>query len=154
MGDDDLKVSKETVSRLTKGINAATDELRSIGDETGAIQGTGFDNLAMTKREVGHKRLADDFEDFAERWEWGVRAVMKDANEIAERLGLAAGLLHEQDTYTSETFKVAGNAFSPTGNPHLSEEEVGQLGWWDIAKQPEKSDVPQPDGERGGGGAG
>ena len=37
--------------------------------------------------EAGDTRLADDFEDFCERWEWGVRALVQDANGLATAAG-------------------------------------------------------------------
>ncbi|MDW6058263.1 hypothetical protein SAZ11_09275 [Streptomyces sp. FXJ1.4098] len=117
---------------ITKGLRAAIGELKDVGDNTGALQGSGFSDMTMSKMEAGGKGLADAFEGFCDRWEWGVRALVQDANEIANRLGLAAGLMWEEDQYWGNTLKVTVNALSSTGNPHLSEEEVAQQSWGDI----------------------
>ncbi|MBW1601674.1 hypothetical protein JJV70_06020 [Streptomyces sp. JJ66] len=122
----DLSVDPETVAALTRGLTAAQDELREIGSATDALQGAGFENLAMSGMEAGGGALAEVFEDFCERWEWGVRALIQDANALAERLNLAAGMVHAEDEYWSTTWKIAANAISPTGNPHLTEEEIAQ----------------------------
>ncbi|NGO73820.1 hypothetical protein [Streptomyces boncukensis] len=131
MGDDgDLQVGKDTVNQLTKGITAALDELREIGTDTDAAKGSGFDEMAMTKKEVGHKGLADAFEDFCEKWEWGVRGLMADADGIAQALGLSAGMNWEEDRYRSAKLKGLAQAVSPVSNPHQTEEDLnkGDLG--------------------------
>jgi hypothetical protein len=127
-GEDDLRISPEAVQRITKGLNGAIGELKAVGSSsTDALQGSGFDDMPLTNMEAGHSGLAKSFEDFCERWEWGVRALVQDANEIAARLGLAAGMIHEEDQYWGGTFKVVANA--AVGNPHLSEDEVTSKDW-------------------------
>ncbi|MGW2055947.1 hypothetical protein ACWCOZ_18885, partial [Streptomyces sp. NPDC001840] len=95
-GFEDLRFDQESVRRITEGLRGAIAELREVGTGTGAVLGKGFSELAMTGMEAGHRGLAVDFEDFAERWEWGVRALVQDANTIASTLGLAAGLVWEE----------------------------------------------------------
>ncbi|NJQ01911.1 hypothetical protein [Streptomyces zingiberis] len=131
-GEGDLNISRQAVELITKGLTAAIGELKEVGDGTGALQGSGFAELALAPMEAGGAELADPFEQFCDRWEWGVRALVQDANELAARLGLAAGLLHEEDAYWGTTFKVTANAVLATGNPHATEEELGQQGWLDI----------------------
>jgi len=130
-GDGDLKFSKEALDQITKGLNGAIDELKSVGGSaTGSLQGAGFEEMALSAMEAGHSGLAKDFEDFCERWEWGVRALIMDANALAARLGLAAGMIYSEEKYWEGTFKVAANSF--VGNPHLSEEEVTGKEWGDL----------------------
>ncbi|MFP8963047.1 hypothetical protein ACLIYP_21185 [Streptomyces nanhaiensis] len=130
-GDGDLKFSKEALDLITKGLNGAIDELKEVGSSaTGSLQGAGFDGMAMTAMEAGHSGLAKDFEGFCEDWAWGVRTLVMDANGLAARLGLAAGLVHEEDQYWQGTFKVAANSF--VGNPHLSEDEITQREWGEL----------------------
>ncbi|MEV7680390.1 hypothetical protein AB0O64_17855 [Streptomyces sp. NPDC088341] len=129
-GSEDLKFDQESVRRITGGLRAAIGELREVGTGTGAVLGKGFSELAMTGMEAGHHGLAVDFEDFCERWEWGVRALVQDANTIAATLGLAAGLVWEEDQYIQGTFKIAVNA--AVGNPHASEDEITQQNWGDV----------------------
>ncbi|MFF8599429.1 hypothetical protein ACF065_26525 [Streptomyces sp. NPDC015232] len=129
-GAEDLHLSPETVKLLTEGIRSATEELREIGTGTGAVLGKGLSDLSMTGMEAGHHGLATDFEDYCERWEWGVRALLQDANSLAAALGLAAGLVWEEDQYIDGTFKIAVN--SAVGNPHASEADVVKQSWGDV----------------------
>ncbi|MEW1793215.1 MULTISPECIES: hypothetical protein [Streptomyces] len=131
-GAEDLKVGPDSVKRITEGLRAAVSELREVGNGTGALLGKGFSDLSMTGMEAGHHGLSVDFEDYCERWEWGVRALVQDANTIAAKLGLAAGLLWEEDQYIQGTFKVALN--SAIGNPHATEDEVVDQSWGELAR--------------------
>lgn len=131
-GDEkDLQLDKASVVRFTQGVGATIDELGDLGGGTGSVLGKGFSSLAMTGMEAGHHGLSVDFEDFCERWEWGVRALVRDASEIANRLGLAAGTMWEHDQYLANTLKVGANSLFG-GNPHASEEEIAKQGWGDI----------------------
>lgn len=129
-GFEDLRFDQESVRRITEGLRAAVGELRDVGTGTGAVLGKGFSELAMTGMESGHHGLSADFEDFCERWEWGVRALVQDANTIASTLGLAAGLVWEEEQYIQGTFKIAVNA--AVGNPHASEEEITGQSWGEV----------------------
>lgn len=130
-GDGDLQFSKEALDLITKGLNGAIDELKSAGGSTtGSLLGAGFSEMSMTAMEAGHSGLAKDFEDFCERWEWGVRALIQDANGLAARLGLAAGMVYSEEQYWEGTFKVAANSLA--GNPHLSEDEITGKEWGEL----------------------
>ncbi|WSF18287.1 hypothetical protein OG566_21465 [Streptomyces sp. NBC_01353] len=129
-GPEDLRFDAESIKQVTDGLRAATAELRDIGSGTGAVLGKGFSDLSMTGMEAGHHGLSVDFEDYCERWEWGVRALVQDANTLAAALGLAAGLVWEEDQYLQGTFKIAVNA--AVGNPHASEADVVKQNWGDV----------------------
>ncbi|WP_327189422.1 hypothetical protein [Streptomyces xinghaiensis] len=131
-GEEDLRFGRESVHLITKGLNAAIGELKEIGSATDAVMGSGFQNLTLSGMEAGGPELADAFEGFCGRWEWGVRALVQDANELAARLGLAAGLLHEEDRYWAGTLKVTVNSVVATGNPHATEEEIAQQSYREI----------------------
>lgn len=88
--------------------------------------------LSLSGMEAGDGGLADAFEGFCEDWEWGVRALVQNANALAERLGLAAGMAWSEDQYREGTFKVMANAFSSGGNPHATEEEVAGQSYSEI----------------------
>lgn len=127
----DLQLDKESVTKFTQGVGATIDQLGELGGATGSVMGKGFSELAMTGMEAGHHGLSVDFEDFCGRWEWGVRALVRDASEIANRLGLAAGTQWENDQYIAGSLKVGANSVFG-GNPHASEEEIAKQGWGDI----------------------
>jgi hypothetical protein len=134
MGGDgaDLHFSKEAVNKFTKGVGATIDQLSDLGGATGSVMGKGFSELSMTGMETGHHGLSVDFEDFCERWEWGVRALVHDASELANRLGLAAGTQWEHDRYVEGALKVGVNSVMG-GSPYASEEEITRQSWGDIA---------------------
>ncbi|MEU8617457.1 hypothetical protein [Streptomyces sp. NPDC048623] len=127
----DLHLDKASVAKFTKGVGTTIDELGDLGGATGSVMGKGFSELSMTGMEAGHHGLSVDFEDFCERWEWGVRALVRDASQLANRLGLAAGTQWEHDQYIAGTLKVGANSLMG-GNPHASEEEIARQGWGDI----------------------
>ncbi|MGH3311827.1 MAG: hypothetical protein ACRDP3_14780 [Streptomyces sp.] len=141
----DLKVSETSVKAITQGLKAAIGELQELdgfGSEPASLQGAGFGGMAMSGLEAGDGGLADSFEDFCERWEWGVRALVGDANVLADKLGLAAGMVWEQDQYTAGSWKVGVNAMF--GNPHATEEEAAKQSYGDILKP----DAPETAAER------
>ncbi|MFY0515788.1 hypothetical protein ACOMD4_36180 [Streptomyces anulatus] len=127
----DLAFDQTSVAKFTQGVGATIDQLGELGGATGSVMGKGFSGLAMTGMEAGHRGLSVDFEDFCERWEWGVRALVSDASALADRLGLAAGTQWEHDQYVEGSFKVGVSA-AMGGSPHASEEDISQQGWGDI----------------------
>jgi len=133
MGGDgmDLRLGREAVAKFTQGVGATIDQLGELGGATGSVMGKGFSELAMTGMEAGHHGLSADFEDFCERWEWGVRALVSDASALANLLGLAAGTQWEHDQYVAGSLKVGVNALMG-GNPHATEEEIAQQDWGDV----------------------
>lgn len=129
-GAGDLNVDPASVQKITGGLRAAVAELKEIGTGTGAVLGKGLSDLSMTGMEAGHYGLSVTFEDFCERWEWGVRALVQDANAIAAKLGLSAGVLWEEDQYIEGTLKIVVNA--GVGNPNASEADIVKQGWGDV----------------------
>lgn len=138
-GDGDLEVSPAAVKSIQNGLRGAIAELRESGDAGGASMGSGLGDLSMTGMEAGHPGLAADFEDFCERWEWGVRSLVQNASTLARSLGVAAGTVWEEEQYLEGSFKVVANA--AYGNPHASEDEIEQKSWDDIWR----ADVYKPD---------
>lgn len=130
MSGDKLQADKESLNGIKNGINDAIGELKSLGAPGEAAVGRGFSELSLTGLETGHDDLTSAFKEFCDRWEWGVRALMRDAEQFAERVGLAAGYYHERDVYISKTLKVAANA--TFGNPHLSDDQVEKTSWGDV----------------------
>ncbi|WP_374983332.1 hypothetical protein [Streptomyces fradiae] len=141
MGGDnkDLSLGTDAVKNITDGLRGTVAELREIGTAGGASMGAGLESLSMTGREAGHPDVAGVFEDFCERWEWGVRALVQNASSLAARLGIAAGTMWEEDQYIQGAFKVGANSLY--GNPHTSEDEIEQKSWGDIFR----ADVYKPD---------
>ncbi|MER5445598.1 hypothetical protein ABT065_08150 [Streptomyces sp. NPDC002764] len=121
------QVDPEALRRITKGIDQAMDELKTQGFDVEANLGRGFGDLELSGLEVGDGSLRQVFADFCERWGWGLRSLMQDANEFAEGLGLSAGLYHDQEQYVSGTLKNVWTAAA--GNPNLTAEQAEQRSW-------------------------
>ncbi|MBT2401221.1 hypothetical protein [Streptomyces sp. ISL-100] len=116
------RADTESLGEITKGINLAMDELKELGFDVDANLGRGFDDLQLAGLELGDKPLQEIFAEFCDRWGWGVRTLMQDANTFAAGLGLNAGLYHEEERYNANTFKTVWNQVA--GNPYASQEEI------------------------------
>lgn len=131
------------LERITTGINQAMSELKELGFDIEANLGRGFADLELADLEVGDSALRETFSGFCDRWGWGVRSLMQDANEFAVRLNLSAGIYHEQEQYQSNTLKTVWTAAA--GNPYLSKEEVEQRSWGETLKDNSISHLANPD---------
>ncbi|MFF7728337.1 hypothetical protein [Streptomyces sp. NPDC008001] len=143
MNDDRLAADAAALGNIAKGINGAIAELKSLGSPGEAAVGRGFDELALSGVELGHEGLAAAFKTFCDRWDWGVRALVQDGSQFAERVGLAAGYYHEQDAYIRDSFKVGVNA--AMGNPHLMEEDVEKKSVSEVLADNPVNDFRHPD---------
>ncbi|MEU7136882.1 hypothetical protein [Streptomyces sp. NPDC046261] len=121
-GGDGIEAGKAALGDVARGINAAIGEMKGVSGQGAATVGRGFDELALSGLQAGHGGLTASLKTFCERWDWGVRALIQDANQFALRVGLSAGYFHEVDQYVKDTFKVTVNA--AMGNPRLTEDQV------------------------------
>jgi len=124
---DGYAFDPEAAQQVEKGLNDAIAELDELGFDIQAQMGRGFDDLQLSHMEAGHPGLESTFANFCERWGWGVRNGVQDANTLAAGLGLSAGIYHEQEQYVVDTMKIAGNA--AMGDPTKSEQEVTDGSW-------------------------
>ncbi|MGW1889661.1 hypothetical protein ACWCP6_05270 [Streptomyces sp. NPDC002004] len=128
---ESLKV--DGLALITQGINGTLAELEELGMLGNANAGRGFSDLELSGLQMGHEGLQSVFDSFCERWEWGVRALVNEANAFAEGVGLSAGTFNETDQYVEGTLKVATNDIG--GNPHLSEDQVTRMSPEELEKQ-------------------
>ncbi|MFF4499345.1 hypothetical protein [Streptomyces sp. NPDC001401] len=142
-GGGGYQVDPEALERITRGINQAMDELKDFGFDIEANLGRGFGDLELEGLEVGDAGLDQIFADFCERWGWGVRSLMQDANGFARRLNLSAGLYHEQEQYASNTLKGVWSAAA--GDPYLTPEQVEQRSWSETFKDNAVSQIADAD---------
>ncbi|MFE9649920.1 hypothetical protein ACFYO0_38585 [Streptomyces sp. NPDC006365] len=131
-GGDGRDLQVQGLGLITEGITLALDELRELGMIGTASAGRGFSDLALSGLELGHGGLTSALDSFCERWEWGVRSLINEGNNFAQAVGLSAGTFYETDQYVEGTMKVAANSLM--GNPHLSEDQVTQMSWGDLAE--------------------
>ncbi|MGC0363099.1 hypothetical protein ABH922_001083 [Rhodococcus sp. 27YEA15] len=124
---ENLGVDPQVLVDAAAGINSIVDTLSDLGiGETGSV-GRGFANLALSTLEAGHHGVQQNFEEFTERWTWGVRALVQAANSIAEALDLAAGLYHSVEQTNSTMLKTVWTNIA--GDPRLSSEDIGSRSW-------------------------
>ncbi|WP_369357790.1 hypothetical protein [Streptomyces sp. cg2] len=127
IGGDGYRTDPEAFEQLTKGINAAMGELKELGFDIEAQLGRGFDRLSLDAVECGDDGLASVLSSFCDRWGWGVRTLMQDANTFSEKLGLTAGNYYEQEQYASDLLKQGVNA--AFGDPTKSAEQLHKTSW-------------------------
>ncbi|MFB0626507.1 hypothetical protein [Streptomyces sp. AB3(2024)] len=123
----DLDVSKQALGQIAQGITQTLAELKELGMVGSASMGRGFSDLSLSGMETGHDGLTSSLGSFCQRWEWGVRSLVRQGNDFAAKVGLSAGALHEQDQYLQGSFKVLVNA--GMGNPYASEDDITGKDW-------------------------
>ncbi|KJY44264.1 hypothetical protein VR46_21500 [Streptomyces sp. NRRL S-444] len=121
-GSKDLEMDPVAVRSIQDGLRSAVGELREFAMDTSAVAGAGMSQLALTGLEAGHPAVASALEGFCERWDLAVASLVIGTSGLAERLGIAAGSVWEEDQYRRGSFKVLVNA--GIGNPYASEDEV------------------------------
>jgi hypothetical protein len=117
-----FEVDPAMLQEAAKGINDTIAELKTLGIDEAAETGRGFGGLSLRGVQVGHQGLQQAFSEFCDRWSWGVRTLVNDGNEIAQRLGLSAGTYHDVEQYTVGVLKDAVNALA--GDPHAANQQV------------------------------
>ncbi|MYT11590.1 hypothetical protein YWIDRAFT_00802 [Streptomyces sp. SceaMP-e96] len=143
VGGSGYQLEPEAFEKLTKGIKAATAELKELGFDVEAQLGRGFDRLALDSMECGDDGLAAVMDSFCDRWGWGVRTLMQDANEFSKKLGITAGMYYEQEQYVSDTLKQTVNA--AMGDPSKTAEELHNTSWAKIGADNPFSQVANAD---------
>ena len=87
----------------------------------------GFPGLALSGLETGDATLCQAFGGFCDRWSWGVRALVQDGNQFAQRLGLTAG------TYSMVEEQLTGAAKNVldavAGDPHMTDQQAASASW-------------------------
>jgi hypothetical protein len=119
-----LKVQPEVLQQAAKGIDGVIDGLSGtpvVGSYTGQT-GRGFGDLALSGEQMSRPEAKAAMDDFCERWEWGMRALVQTANDIAHHLHLGAGMYERQDEYNADAFKDFANDLY--GDPSLQKESV------------------------------
>lgn len=140
---DGLEVDPQILTSAADGISRTIESMSQIGISESGTLGRGFSLLALSPMEAGRISVQRSMEGFAQRWEWGVRALVQAGNAIAEALGLAAGRYHVIDQYGEDALKNIVN--DVIGNPHLSDDEVAAQSWSDTLATNPYNMVANPD---------
>ena len=124
---DGYAVDRSALAETAQGLNNVIGALDGLGfDETGEV-GRGFSGLALSGLQAGDGNLASAFGNFCDRWSWGVRALVQDGNQFAQRLGLSAGLYSDVENEVTGAIKdvvVAG-----AGDPHMTDQQAAAASW-------------------------
>jgi hypothetical protein len=124
---DGYAVDRAALAQTAQGLNDVISELSGLGfDETGEV-GRGFSELALSGLQVGDGELASAFSGFCDRWSWGVRALVQDGNQFAQRLGLSAGLY--SDVEKQVTGAVRDVVVAGVGDPHMTDQQAASASW-------------------------
>lgn len=122
-----------------EGINTTLD---TLGGKDGNV-GRGFSDFGLTPKEASKEAAQKSSEEFAEKWEWGVRSLCQSANNFAQALGLSAGLYDRMDEQASTMFKTMYTHVA--GNPHLSSDEIAQRDWSETLADNPVNNLLHPD---------
>ncbi len=117
-----FEVDYALLAEAAQGINGVISQLSDLGIVETGEEGRGFALLDMDSEGLGVPSLMSAFSGFTGRWSWGVRTLVQDGNQFAQRLGLAAGVYADTERYLSGVIKVTVNA--AWGDPHLSSQQV------------------------------
>jgi hypothetical protein len=121
--DGGFEVDYGLLAKAAEGINGVISQLSDLGIVETGEEGRGFALLDLDAEGLGVPALASAFSGFTGRWSWGVRTLVQDGNQFAQRLGLSAGVYADTERYLTGVIKVAVNA--AWGDPHLSNQQVG-----------------------------
>ncbi len=124
---DGFTVDRAALRETAQGINDTIGALEKLGFNEEAEVGRGFSGLALSGLQVGDEGLQSAFAGFCDRWSWGVRTLVQDGNQIAQRLGLTAGMYSDAEQSVIASLKDAVDA--AVGDPYMSDAQAGQGSW-------------------------
>jgi hypothetical protein len=124
---DGFTVDRAALRETAQGINDTIGALEKLGFDEEAEVGRGFSGLALSGLQVGDAGLQAAFAGFCDRWSWGVRTLVQDGNQIAQRLGLTAGMYSDAEQSVMGSLKDLVDA--GMGDPYLSDSQVARGSW-------------------------
>lgn len=125
--DGGFTVDRAALRETAQGINDTIGALEKLGFDEEAEVGRGFSGLALSGLQVGDAGLQAAFAGFCGRWSWGVRTLVQDGNQVAQRLGLTAGMYSDaEQTVIGSVKDLVGAGM---GDPQLSDSQVAQGSW-------------------------
>jgi hypothetical protein len=122
-------VDINALNETAQGINDTISALKDCGaiTETAGV-GLGFQDLNLSEEQVGYMDLTNAFGNFTSRWAWGVRALVQDGNQIAQRLSLNAGAYAAAESSVIGSLKDLGVAVDPLADPHETDQQAAAGG--------------------------
>ncbi len=127
------EVSPTALKEAAEGIRKAMAELKSIGNAELADSGRGITSMAMGDGTAGHPGVARAFDDFCERWEWGVRDLIRTGSAIADDLEGTGTIYAKAEQLATDALKRV--AFDSYGDPHADSASSADMSWQQIRDQ-------------------
>jgi hypothetical protein len=149
---DGFAVDRAALAETAQGLNEVIDQLKGLGLSESGDVGRGFSQLALSGAQAGNGNLAGAFSEFCARWSWGVRALVQDGNQFAQRLGLSAGTYDDAESQATGALKDL--TASVVGDPNLTGQQAQASSWKQDAgmvtmtQSPEGAKSPQQDVEQ------
>jgi hypothetical protein len=134
-------VDPNALNETAQGINATISDLGKLGFSETAGTGMGFTGLTLSVLQLGHPGLTSAFRGFTGRWQWGVRSLVQDGNQIAQRLGLSAGAYYQADQKVIGSLKDLVDAAA--GDPHMTDAQAAAASWSQDAAEVTGAKTPE-----------
>ena len=129
---DNLKVDPADLIKASAGINGVINGLADtgVGSDYSAAIGRGYGDLDLDGRTIGHADPKSGLEEYCDRWEWGVRALVTGAAEISKGLGLGASHYEREENWAGDQLK--NFTMDLIGDPSLTPDEIKGMSWGDL----------------------
>lgn len=117
------------MGQAIKGINDTVAALKEIAPDGGHLMATttSFGFLCPSESECGDPVLAEAFDEFFERWRWGLRHLVKEGTEMASALTDTKSVYEEAEDKAKQAFQFI------LGNPS-SQADPTKQSWEELAK--------------------
>ncbi|MHC1558036.1 hypothetical protein ACR9E3_03725 [Actinomycetospora sp. C-140] len=148
---DGFGVDPAMLARTAQGIRGVVDTLGEVGHGYLAESGRGLEFLALGGEEAGHPLVGEAFDGFLGRWAWGLRALVRDGQAVAEALD-AAGIDYD-DTDTSASGVLRRLVTLGVGDPS-ADLDAAQDGTWGEVGEGLLPDVSPESAQQAGAAAG
>ncbi|UPG66353.1 ESX-1 secretion-associated protein [Gordonia hongkongensis] len=104
---ENLHVEPSALDKASAGINGVIDGLADtgVGSDYSAALGRGYGDLDLDGRTIGHADPKSGLEEYCDRWEWGVRALVTGAAELSRGLGLGASHYEREEKWAGDQLK-------------------------------------------------
>ncbi|ETA05572.1 MULTISPECIES: hypothetical protein [Gordonia] len=129
---DNLGVTPADLEKASTGINGVIDGLGQTGVGSGysAGLGRGYGDLDLDGKTIGHADPKSGLEEYCDRWEWGVRALVTGAAEVSRGLGLGASHYEREEEWAANQLK--DWTMDLIGDPNLTAEQSKDMSWSDL----------------------
>lgn len=129
---ENLRVDPVVLEMARDGINGVIKGLADtgVGSDYSAAIGRGYGDLDLDGRTIGHADPKSGLEEYCDRWEWGVRALVTGAAQISIGLELGASHYEREEKWAGDQLK--NYVTDLVGDPGLSPDDVKDKSWGEL----------------------